>query len=694
METCTRMTLFDARDHEVRYESGRLIYTEALIEGRWAGRWWNPHGHVEFPGIGSPEPAFGLEAGGQPLRDGWSFLAANEAAGDDGGVRHVVVELLHERASVAVRVHTLLDGTPVLCRFLEIENRSDRPLPLTAVNPWCGELWRPDGFLGMQEFTLGYFTQADWACEGWFEWLRLPAPQPMNDGRTRVRSDRGQGHDAPFFIVRNDTKGEYFIGHLAWSANWEMEFDRRTAPDGRSTALWFRIGPWASVARRVLAPGETVTTPAVHMGHVSGDLDDAVQAMHGHLRRSVLPVPRAERRHLVQMLVPCDQGYYMAAEFNEDAVRRSIDVAAEIGAEVFTLDAGWWDITCDWYPSKTRFPRGLEPVREYVHERGMLFGLYIESEGGRGPIERSWVGRTHPEWLGPKNIVNLSKPDAAAWVESEIRRVIEEYRPDLYRLDFNPQFTGEGMRTERKGFSEDDYLRYYAAFDGIYNRLRRDYPDLILQQCAAGGARNDLGTARHFHETYLTDGLWMPHVLRVYAGQTLALPPESLVIALGAPGWKGPLDTYLRATFSLSTPLIAFGPAPSVAEINPEARAAFARYGRICREFIRPLLPTCRMYHHAPVSAHGGVTSGGWFAVEFASPDRTRGWATVIRIGADPSDTFHLIPRGLDCSRTYRVTFDSADATATVDGLSLMRDGLRIRLESAVMSELLLFEAV
>jgi len=66
----------------------------------------------------------------------------------------------------------------------------------------------------------------------------------------------------------------------------------------------------------------------------------------------------------------------------------------------------------------------------------------------------------------------------------------------------------------------------------------------------------------------------------------------------------------------------------------------------------------------------------------------------VIRIGADPSDTFHLIPRGLDCSRTYRVTFDSADATATVDGLSLMRDGLRIRLESAVMSELLLFEAV
>jgi len=99
------------------------------------------------------------------------------------------------------------------------------------------------------------------------------------------------------------------------------------------------------------------------------------------------------------------------------------------------------------------------------------------------------------------------------------------------------------------------------------------------------------------------------------------------------------------------------------------------------------------MYHHAPVSAHGGVTSGGWFAVEFAAPDGSRGWATVIRTGAGPSDAYHFVSRGLDAGRTYRVTFDNADATATVDGLSLMRDGLRIRLESALMSDLLLFEA-
>jgi hypothetical protein len=56
------------------------------------------------------------------------------------------------------------------------------------------------------------------------------------------------------------------------------------------------------------------------------------------------------------------------------------------------------------------------------------------------------------------------------------------------------------------------------------------------------------------------------------------------------------------------------------------------------------------------------------------------------------SDTYVLRPRGLDPGKSYRVTFDSMGTTATVDGLSLMRDGLPIRLESNLSSELLLFE--
>jgi hypothetical protein len=122
-------------------------------------------------------------------------------------------------------------------------------------------------------------------------------------------------------------------------------------------------------------------------------------------------------------------------------------------------------------------------------------------------------------------------------------------------------------------------------------------------------------------------------------------------------------------------------------------RDAFLRYGRIYKEFIRPLLPTCRMYHHAPVCSRGGVTSCGWFAVEFAAPDRSKGWSVIVRIGEVQSDVFQLVPRGLDPAVRYRVTFDSADSSVVADGLRLAREGIAIRLEATLSSELLLFEA-
>ena len=79
--------------------------------------------------------------------------------------------------------------------------------------------------------------------------------------------------------------------------------------------------------------------------------------------------------------------------------------------------------------------------------------------------------------------------------------------------------------------------------------------------------------------------------------------------------------------------------------------------------------------------------------MEFASPDRRKGWATIVRLRDSDSDIYRLRPRGLDPAKTYRVTFDSLGTTVTVDGLRLVQEGLSIRLESVLASELLLFEA-
>ncbi len=57
----------------------------------------------------------------------------------------------------------------------------------------------------------------------------------------------------------------------------------------KAGGLTFKIGPISTHVLRVVDPGETIATPAVHLAHVKGDFDATVQAMHNHIRRSVLP---------------------------------------------------------------------------------------------------------------------------------------------------------------------------------------------------------------------------------------------------------------------------------------------------------------------------------------------------------------------------------------------------------------------
>ncbi len=701
-----------APDHEVRYTSGKTIYVEGLVDGRWVGRYWTPSGRINNPYQRGADDAFQIQVKDNPTADAspialsqnWNWVSTEELPKTDRGARHLVVELARTNPAVTLRIHTLLDGTPVLTRWLEITNRTDKPLALAALSPWSGRLWSHSNAkvlppLGIDhDYTLGYFTRQNQGFEGWLDW------KPIPKGETLIQGSLGQGYDDPFFILRNEARGEYFICHLAWSANWHMKFQ---SEGESSTSLKFAIGPSAAMPQRVITAGQTIQTPAVHLAPVEGDLDATVQAMHDHLRRSVLPPRKPERSYLVQYSATGDQGYIAnkfgdTAGMNEENIRKQIDVAAAIGSEVFIIDAGWWDTPGDWVPSPTRFPNGLEPIVEYTHKKGLLFGLYVEIERVNAwnvgnDAGSSKVAREHPDWIGPKAVLNLTKPEVAAYVESELSRIIERYKLDLYRLDYNPMPTNEGPSTKREGFDENNYWRYYEAFYGLMERIRQKYPDLILQQCAAGGARNDLGTAGRFHETYLTDGLNMPGVLQNYSGQTLALPPEIFVIGLGEGSdemnGSGHNDTNLRNTFTLSTPWILLGVAPSVEELSPYRRDRYAHYVSIYKQLIRPILPTCRMYHHAPVTSRGGVTSNGWFAMEYTAPDRSKGWATIVRIGPTDSDTYIFKPRGLDRGKTYRVTFDSTGETVSQDGMELIRDGLPIRLESVMSSELLLFEA-
>ncbi|MDE0200033.1 MAG: alpha-galactosidase, partial [Caldilineaceae bacterium] len=431
-EPFTDIFLSNDPDPTISYRSGLAAYQESLSQGQFVGRGWNGSGYTNpeperFDAGSHPAPqAFWVELDGQLLRSHWEWSDFSQT--EEENRLKAVLELRHTVRPVVVRVHTLLDGTPILTRWLEIENCCEQPAALSAAFPWSGVLQTCAYDINDETspYAVGYFIDTHWGNEGDFDWRALPRAGYRIDGRYR----RGR-HRHPFFVLRNHQGGEQFVGTLAWSGGYAFEFDVDDGNSREGSRLWFRAGPDGPAPLRVIAPGETVTTPEMHLGVVIGDFDDSIQALHDHLRTSVIPPQNPAHAGLVVSGIGPEQ------ELTPELIFSEIDACADAGAEVFLIDASWytpphgsWHATVgDWQVSMERFPGGLKPFRDYVHGKSMKFGLWMEGERV-GPESR--IATERPEWLarpygdegGLGGMIDLTRPEVAEWMESEIDRLI------------------------------------------------------------------------------------------------------------------------------------------------------------------------------------------------------------------------------------------------------------------------------
>jgi alpha-galactosidase len=696
--------LVEKPEPTISYRTGLVVYEESLTKGQFVGRGWNGSGFISYydgrivPTEHAMPEAFVLEIDGQLLANDWEWVGL-EKTSSGPAIRHAVITLKHKIRPVTVKVHTKLDGTPVLTRWLEIINTGEKPAALAEVKPWSGVLQKTKRWRSLLEgtqsslYSLGYFDTSGWGEEGAFHWHDLPQAGFRVDGR--YRRDR---YRSPFFVLRNNATGEHFIGELAWTGGYSFEFDLNTESSETWAGLTCKAGPDAPAPLRIISPSETVATPEMHLGLVFGGLDAAVQAMHGHLRKSVLLPQSRGRGGWIE------SGIGPEIEITVDEVYHSIDVAAAVGAEVFFIDASWyakpngnwWTTVGDWNVDLERFPQGLKPFRDRIHAKGMLWGLWMDAERIG---EKSGVFKQHPEWLattflGEKNTggqLDLTNPAATKWMEEQIARVIQENELEFFRLDYNTH-PGRGIRSIRDGYVENGYWRYYEAIYAIYDRLRVRFPKVIFENCAGGGGRTDIGMIQRFDHTDVTDWQIAPRSFLITNGMTLAIPPERIDRLVGGQSGFTTADYDFQYRLLLFLmPKVAFL-YPMGSEPNPVLMQRTKKWTDFYKSFVRPFMDTSLIYHHTPEVS--GLDPKGWGVLELASEDRTRAICGLFQLAAPCQPEYLLKLRGLDISKRYQVTFDNSGQSAVVDGYMLMTQGLTIRLEGALTSELVIFEAV
>jgi len=171
--------------------------------------------------------------------------------------------------------------------------------------------------------------------------------------------------------------------------------------------------------------------------------------------------------------------------------------AADLGFDSVWLDAAWFpggfpNGVGNWHAEAKRFPRGLKPVADAIHEKNMRFVVWFEPERVAAGSE---IAKEHPEWVhggADGGLYKLDDAEARKWLTDLLIRRIREYGIDVYRNDFNidplPYWQGADA-PDRQGMTE---IRYVEGLYEMWDAIRRECTGVMIDNCASGGRRLDL----------------------------------------------------------------------------------------------------------------------------------------------------------------------------------------------------------
>lgn len=531
---------------------------------------------------------------------------------------------LTDAAGLTVQLlYGVIADCDLITRAAVIQNTGSAPLTLRGVPSFSLDLPRKD---------LDFLTlDGDWAYE------RTPHRTPLRPGVQSVGSVCGipnHFHNPAALLCTPDateTSGECWGMALVYSGNFRIQAEQSNA------GVRFAAGIEPYHFAWTLAPGESFTTPEAALVYSNSGLGGMSRCFHTAIREHLIRGKYRDMSLKRPVLINSWEACYFT--FDEEKLLALARAAKQSGVDLFVLDDGWFkgrndDTTSlgDWAADTAKLPGGVDGLCRKINDLGLDFGIWVEPEAISPDSE---LFRAHPDWalqipgratlpIRHQYTLDFSRDDVREGIWQQLTALLDSCPIRYLKWDMNRSLANvysAALPSARQG---EVYHRYVLGVYDLQQRLIDRYPDLLLENCAGGGARFDCGMLYYSPQIWTSDNTDALSRLTIQYGTSLFYPP----CTMGAHYSAVPnhvtghvSDPQARMAAALSG---TFGYELDLTACTPEQRAELREWSAFYQEH-GALIRSGTLYRLCPPDGFGSAWA-------IAAPDSSQ--AIVFVVGA------------------------------------------------------------
>ncbi len=379
----------------------------------------------------------------------------------------------------------------VLTRRAMLKNTGDTPVQITKMMSSQVDL---PGSYEMTTFDGG------WIAEMRKHTVSVSENRVVNESTTGFSSHR---HNPGFLLSSPDAtedSGTVYGFNLVYSGN---HYGAAQQSLQGFTRVVQGISPSNFV--KTLEIGEVFETPEAVMAFSDAGFGGLSKKMHAFVSTCIVPKVWQFRERPV--LFNSWEGCMF--DFSHTRLISLAKDAKELGCELFVLDDGWFGKRNDdkaglgdYEVNKKKLPRGLDGLAKKINELGMEFGLWFEPESVNPDSD---LYRAHPDWaltdsfepLMGRNqlLLDLTKEEVRDYIVENVGGTLDSAPITYVKWDMNRHSVALGAK------AHDYILGLYDVLDRIFTPR----PHILLESCASGGNRFDLGMLCYGPQAWCSD---------------------------------------------------------------------------------------------------------------------------------------------------------------------------------------------